>query len=348
MTADRPRRRATVWVAALAGLVAAVWVAAPALTRAADAVFDDVTAATPLAAEIETAHALGQFAGYGDGTFRPDSVLTAGQARRVLERLLSYYEDDDGASTLTRAEAAAVIAHGICAHPRPIHEQACTVLTADGGEPPDGTAPGGAPGPGEGGGGQVDAPPTDGGDAAPEAPTTTVPVTTEPPFGPPPAPATPRQRCIELGWWDPSRGGQRLARTAADYNRWEVSSWPTVRAPGSSAWGNSYVRREMTAHAAPGADLICAIASITVRHDLRAAERSRVTISVQVGCLVEVTDPILGTARTARRYLGPYSRVAEGLDAAPEIRLAHAGDPLPRTSYPAVDPAACVTDGRSW
>ena len=173
-------------------------------------------------------------------------------------------------------------------------------------------------------------------------------VTTEPPFGPPPAPATPPAAPHRAWLVGPSSGGRRLARTAADYDRWEVSSWPTVRAPGSPAWGNSYVRREMTAHAAPGADLICAIASITVRHDLRAAERSRVTVSVQVGCLVEVTDPILGTARTARRYLGPYSRVAEGLDAAPEIRLAHAGDPLPRTSYPLVDSAACVTDGRSW
>lgn len=65
-------------------------------------------------AEIGLANAKGLFYGYDDGTFRPDRTLTNKQAEVVLRRLLDRYTDDDGNSTLTRAEAAVVLVHGVC------------------------------------------------------------------------------------------------------------------------------------------------------------------------------------------------------------------------------------------
>lgn len=64
--------------------------------------------------EIGLANAKGLFYGYNDGTFRPDRTLTNKQAEVVLRRLLDRYTDDDGNSTLTRAEAAVVLVHGVC------------------------------------------------------------------------------------------------------------------------------------------------------------------------------------------------------------------------------------------
>lgn len=65
-------------------------------------------------AEIGLANAKGLFYGYDDDTFRPDRTLTNKQAEVVLRRLLDRYTDDDGNSTLTRAEAAVVLVHGVC------------------------------------------------------------------------------------------------------------------------------------------------------------------------------------------------------------------------------------------
>lgn len=65
-------------------------------------------------AEIRLAASKGLFAGYGDGTFRPDRTLTNKQSEVVLRRLLDNYTDDDGNSILTRAEAAVVLTSGVC------------------------------------------------------------------------------------------------------------------------------------------------------------------------------------------------------------------------------------------
>ena len=59
------------------------------------------------------ANAKGLFAGYEDGTFRPDRGLTNGQAEKVLRRMLDRYTED-GYTTLTRAEAATLLVRGVC------------------------------------------------------------------------------------------------------------------------------------------------------------------------------------------------------------------------------------------
>lgn len=97
-----------------AGLVAAAAVfAAGAAAVAAVAVFSD-TSGHEHEAEIRLANSKGLFAGYEDGTFRPDRTLTNRQSEVVLRRLLDKYTDDDGNSTLTRAEAAVVLTRGVC------------------------------------------------------------------------------------------------------------------------------------------------------------------------------------------------------------------------------------------
>ena len=97
-----------------AGLVAAAAVfAAGAAAVAAAVVFSD-TSGHEHEAEIRLANSKGLFAGYEDGTFRPDRTLTNRQSEVVLRRLLDKYTDDDGNSTLTRAEAAVVLTRGVC------------------------------------------------------------------------------------------------------------------------------------------------------------------------------------------------------------------------------------------
>jgi len=97
-----------------AGLVAAAAVfAAGAAAVAAVVVFSD-TSGHEHEAEIRLANSKGLFAGYEDGTFRPDQTLTNRQSEVVLRRLLDKYTDDDGNSTLTRAEAAVVLTRGVC------------------------------------------------------------------------------------------------------------------------------------------------------------------------------------------------------------------------------------------
>lgn len=97
-----------------AGLVAAAAVfAAGAAAVAAVVVFSD-TSGHEHEAEIRLANSKGLFAGYEDGTFRPDRTLTNRQSEVVLRRLLDKYTDDDGNSTLTRAEAAVVLTRGVC------------------------------------------------------------------------------------------------------------------------------------------------------------------------------------------------------------------------------------------
>lgn len=56
----------------------------------------------------------GLFRGYRDGAFRPDRLLTAGQAEGVIARLVDRYTDDDGEFTLTRAETAVLLSRGAC------------------------------------------------------------------------------------------------------------------------------------------------------------------------------------------------------------------------------------------
>lgn len=97
-----------------AGLVVAAAVfAAGAAAVAAVVVFSD-TSGHEHEAEIRLANSKGLFAGYEDGTFRPDRTLTNRQSEVVLRRLLDKYTDDDGNSTLTRAEAAVVLTRGVC------------------------------------------------------------------------------------------------------------------------------------------------------------------------------------------------------------------------------------------
>lgn len=97
----------------VAALVAAGVVLGVAGTIAATAPFSDTTGHEHEAA-IRLANAKGLFAGYEDGTFRPDRTLTNRQSEVVLRRLLDKYTDDDGNSTLTRAEAAVVLIYGVC------------------------------------------------------------------------------------------------------------------------------------------------------------------------------------------------------------------------------------------
>lgn len=92
--------------------VAAVF-AVGAAAFAAVTVFSD-TSGHEHQAEIRLANSKGLFAGYGDGTFRPDRTLTNRQSEVVLRRMLDKYTDDDGNSTLTRAEAAVVLTRGVC------------------------------------------------------------------------------------------------------------------------------------------------------------------------------------------------------------------------------------------
>lgn len=54
--------------------------------------FTDVSRQHPLYAYIETARAAGIVGGFGDGTFRPDAVITRQQANSILGRLLSDQE----------------------------------------------------------------------------------------------------------------------------------------------------------------------------------------------------------------------------------------------------------------
>lgn len=97
-----------------AGLAAAAAVfAVGAAAFAAVTVFSD-TSGHEHEAEIRLANSKGLFAGYGDGTFRPDRTLTNRQSEVVLRRMLDKYTDDDGNSTLTRAEAAVVLTRGVC------------------------------------------------------------------------------------------------------------------------------------------------------------------------------------------------------------------------------------------
>ncbi len=97
-----------------AGLVAVAAVfAVGAAATAAVVVFSD-TSGHEHEAEIRLAHSKGLFAGYEDGTFRPDRTLTNKQSEVVLRRLLDNYTNDDGNSTLTRAEAAVVLTRGVC------------------------------------------------------------------------------------------------------------------------------------------------------------------------------------------------------------------------------------------
>lgn len=82
---------------------------------AASAVFDDVPDDHPAAAEIEAAHQIGVFNGYGDGTFRPDGKLTQRQAENVIWRMLSWHgTDDDGNFEISRADAAVLAMTGLC------------------------------------------------------------------------------------------------------------------------------------------------------------------------------------------------------------------------------------------
>lgn len=108
----KPSRRLTSGAAtAVMTTVLAVIVAAGAVLAAA--AFSDVTGHAH-EAEINIARDKGLFAGYDDGTFRPDRKLTNRQSETVLGRLLNNYVDNDGNSTLTRAEAAVVLARGVC------------------------------------------------------------------------------------------------------------------------------------------------------------------------------------------------------------------------------------------
>lgn len=92
---------------------AAVVVGAASAGAATVALFTDIGGHEHEQA-IRAASAKGLFAGYDDGTFRPDRKLTNRQSEVVLRRLLDRYQDDDGDSTLTRAQAAAVLAYGVC------------------------------------------------------------------------------------------------------------------------------------------------------------------------------------------------------------------------------------------
>ena len=100
----------TRYALAVLGAVACLGVAGAALAGSG---FSD-TANHEHEAEIGLANTKGLFYGYDDGTFRPDRTLTNKQAEVVLRRLLDRYTDDDGNSTLTRAEAAVVLVHGVC------------------------------------------------------------------------------------------------------------------------------------------------------------------------------------------------------------------------------------------
>lgn len=100
--------------AALAAAVLAVVVGVAAAALASHGRFSDLPPGHRHAAAIAEAHHKGLFEGYGDGTFRPDRVLTNRQAETVLRRMLDRYTGDDGNSTLTRAQAAVLLARGVC------------------------------------------------------------------------------------------------------------------------------------------------------------------------------------------------------------------------------------------
>lgn len=97
-------------VAAAAGLV----LGSAAVAVASHGYFDDVPSSHPYAIGIMEAHTKGLFEGYSDTEFRPDQLLTNKQAETVLRRMLDRYTDDDGNSTLTRGEAAQLLAYGVC------------------------------------------------------------------------------------------------------------------------------------------------------------------------------------------------------------------------------------------
>ena len=94
-------------------IAAAVAVGAAAAGAATVALFTDIVGHEHEQA-IRAANAKGLFAGYDDGSFRPDRKLTNRQSEVVLRRLLDRYQDDDGDSTLTRGQAAALLAYGVC------------------------------------------------------------------------------------------------------------------------------------------------------------------------------------------------------------------------------------------
>lgn len=98
---------------AAALIAAAVAVGAAAAGAATVTLFTDIGGHEHEQA-IRAANAKGLFAGYEDGTFRPDRKLTNRQSEVVLRRLLDRYQDDDGDSTLTRGQAAALLAYGVC------------------------------------------------------------------------------------------------------------------------------------------------------------------------------------------------------------------------------------------
>ena len=95
-------------------LAVVVGVAAAGAALASHGRFSDLPPYHRHVAEIAEAHHLGLFEGYPDGTFRPDQTLTNSQAETVLRRMLDRYRDDNGDSTLTRAQAAVLLARGVC------------------------------------------------------------------------------------------------------------------------------------------------------------------------------------------------------------------------------------------
>ena len=97
----------------IAVAVAAVVLTAGTVAAVGTSPFSD-TSGHEHEAEIVLANSKGLFQGYVDKTFRPDQTLTNRQSEVVLGRLLDRYTDDDGNSTLTRAEAAVVLTRGVC------------------------------------------------------------------------------------------------------------------------------------------------------------------------------------------------------------------------------------------
>jgi len=128
----------------IAVAVAAVVLTAGTVAAVGTSPFSD-TSGHEHEAEIVLANSKGLFQGYGDKTFRPDQTLTNRQSEVVLGRLLDRYTDDNGNSTLTRAEAAVVLTRGVCgldgdceaAQPGPVAR-----VNEDG----EGTGPGAGPG----------------------------------------------------------------------------------------------------------------------------------------------------------------------------------------------------------
>lgn len=96
---------------AAAALVFGMGVGAAAVAVAQRAAFSDVPAGHDRAVQIAAAAERGYFAGYGDGTFKPDREITSGQLATVVGRI---YPDG-----ITRADAAAFAVAGADAVAQP-------------------------------------------------------------------------------------------------------------------------------------------------------------------------------------------------------------------------------------